>query len=147
MYPEGYDPWQHGEEVETRRRQTLSMLNSARRELADRGKVTEELKKGLQFMQEAYEDTDATRQIKDFLEKLPVIERMNEIRNELQKDHREVIKQRFEKGELQVGMPMTLQGSGSDQGYGSHEGDDPGASGSGEQRVKNQGIQSDQSRT
>jgi hypothetical protein len=86
-------------------------------------------------MQEAYEDTDATRQINDFLGKLPVIERMNEIRNELQNAHREVINQRFEKGDLQVGMPMTQQGYGSQEGYGSHEGDDPGASGSGEQRV------------
>ena len=43
VYPEGYDPWQHGEEIETRRRQALSTLNSARKELADRGKVTEEL--------------------------------------------------------------------------------------------------------
>ena len=60
---------------------------------------------------------------------MPFIERMNEIRNELQNTHKEVINQRFEKGDLQVGMQVTPQG------YGSFEGDDPGATGSGEQRV------------
>jgi hypothetical protein len=30
VYPEGFDPWQHGEEVETRRRHALSMLFAAR---------------------------------------------------------------------------------------------------------------------
>jgi hypothetical protein len=40
-YPEGFDPWKHGEEVEERRRYALSMLFAARKELAETGKVTE----------------------------------------------------------------------------------------------------------
>ena len=61
VYPEGFDPWTYGEEIDKRRKHALSMLFAARKELADIGRVTEELQKGLKFIQEAYEDTDATR--------------------------------------------------------------------------------------
>jgi hypothetical protein len=129
VYPEGYNPWEYGEEIEKRRKHALSMLFAARKELAETGRVTEELKKGLQVIKETFEETDATRQITDFLETLPYVERMNEIRWELQNTHKGVINERFEKGDLQAGIYVTPQG------YGSYEGDDPGATGSGEQRV------------
>ena len=83
------------------------MLFAARKELADIGRVTEELKRGLQVIQETFEETDATRQIKDFLETLPYVERMNEIRWELQNTHKGVINERFEKGDLQAGIYVT----------------------------------------
>ena len=56
MNPRGY-----GEQVEKRRKHALSMLVAARKELADTGKVSEELKRGLQTVKQQYEDTDATK--------------------------------------------------------------------------------------
>ena len=43
-----FNPWDYGEEVEKRRKQALSMLFAARKELAATGKVTEGLKRALQ---------------------------------------------------------------------------------------------------
>ena len=80
-----------------RQRHALSMLFAARKELADIERVTEEFKKGLQVIKEQYEETDATRQIAEFQETLPYIERMNEIRWELQENHKEGINERLEK--------------------------------------------------
>ena len=52
------------------------------------------------MIKQQYEETDATRQIAEFQEILPYIERMNEIRKELQETHKEGINERLEKGEL-----------------------------------------------
>ena len=66
VYPEGFNPWDDGEEVEKRRKHALSMLFAARKEFADTGKVTEELKRGLQTIKQQYEETDATKQLAEF---------------------------------------------------------------------------------
>ena len=63
VYPEGYSPWDYGEELEKRRRHALSMLFAARKEIADTGKVSEELKRGLEVIEQQYEETDATKQL------------------------------------------------------------------------------------
>jgi hypothetical protein len=44
-YPENFNPWDYGEKIEKRRKHALSMLFAARKELADTGKVSEELKR------------------------------------------------------------------------------------------------------
>ena len=84
VYPEGYNPWDYGEEVEKRRKHALLMLFAARKELADTGKVSEQLKRGLEMIKQQYEETDATKQIAEFQGTLPYIERVNDIRKEVQ---------------------------------------------------------------
>ena len=101
MYPQGFDPWQRDEEVETQRRHALKILTAARKELSDYGKVAEELKVGLQRLKEEYQKTDSTKQIEELLETIPIIERMNEIRNELSEKHREETQGRLDRGESQ----------------------------------------------
>ena len=98
VYPEGFNPWDYEEEVEKRRKHALSILLAARKELADAGKVLEELKRGLEMIKQQYEETDATKQIAEFQGTLLYIERVNEIRKELQQTHKEGIQERLEKG-------------------------------------------------
>jgi hypothetical protein len=43
---EGFDVWQYGEDLENQRRYVLKAFNSARKELTDQGKITEQLKEG-----------------------------------------------------------------------------------------------------
>ena len=76
VYPQGYDPWQLGEGLETQRRHALKILVAARKELSDYGKVAEELKRGLQSINDEYPENDATKQIEEFFETIPIIERM-----------------------------------------------------------------------
>jgi hypothetical protein len=126
-YPEGFNPWEFGENYERRRRHAMQMLVSARKELADFGRVTDELKRGLQTIKEQYEESDATRQIANFQETLPYIERMNDIRKVLQEDQKGNNQDRLDRGELRKEVIRILP-----EGLGSYEGDNPGASSSGE---------------
>jgi hypothetical protein len=88
------------------------------------------------MIKQQYEETDATKQIAEFQGTLPYIERMNEIRKELQETHKEGINERLEKGELRPRISTIRQ-----EGFGSYEEDTPGATGSGEQMISiNKGI-------
>jgi hypothetical protein len=78
-------------------------------------------------IKQQYEETDATRHIAEFQETRPYIERMNEIRKELQETHKEGINERLEKGELRPRI-STIRPEGLE----SYEDDNPGATGSGE---------------
>jgi hypothetical protein len=51
---EGIDVWQYWEDLENQRRYELKALNSARKELTDKGKITDELKEGLKEIQEDF---------------------------------------------------------------------------------------------
>ena len=82
------------------------MLISARKELSDYGRVTEELKRGLQTIKEQYEESDATKQIAEFQETMPIIERMNDIRNELVESQKESRLERLDIGELRPEVLM-----------------------------------------
>jgi hypothetical protein len=55
---------------------------------------------GLQRINEEYQETDAKKQIEEFLKTVPIIERMNEIRKELSEKHREETQGRLDRGEL-----------------------------------------------
>jgi hypothetical protein len=131
VYPEGFDPWQWGEEVETQRRHALKILTAARKELSDYAKVAEELKIALQRIKEEYHETDATKQIEELLETIPIIERMNEIRNELSEKHREETQGRLDRGELKPEVLRIIR----NEGLASYEGDNPGASSSNEPKA------------
>jgi hypothetical protein len=127
VYPEGYNPWDYGEEVEKRRKHALLMLFAARKELADTGKVSEELKRGFQTVREQYGETDAPKQIAEFQETLPCIERMNELQRELQEKQKEEHQGRLDKGELR-----SITSKLRPEGLGSYEEDNPGATSSAE---------------
>ena len=94
------------------------MLISARKELSDYGRVTEELKRRLQTIKEQYEESAATRQIAELQEAIPIIERMNDIRKELLESQKEGLQERLERGELRPEVIMFRN-----EGLGSYEGD------------------------
>jgi len=66
----------------------MAMLISARKELSDYGRVTEELKRGLQTIKEQYEESDATRQIAELQETIPIIEGRTKRAKDLRKTER-----------------------------------------------------------
>jgi hypothetical protein len=74
------DPWKIGEAEETRRRELAKVLNNARKELSELGKVTEELKRGLKDVLERADESETKEEAKDFIEDLPSIERINELK-------------------------------------------------------------------
>ena len=99
-HQEGINQWELGEQIEKRRKQAMSMLVAARKELADMGRVTEELKRGLETIKQQYEATDATKQIAEFLETLPYLERTNELREKIYKEQQQENQRRLEKGDI-----------------------------------------------
>ena len=101
------------------------MLFAARKELADTGKVTEELKRGLQTIKQQYEETDATKQITEFQETLPYIERMYKIRKVLQESQKEENQGRLERGDLWSITAKPEAVRTQPEGLGSYEGDNP----------------------
>ena len=66
--------WKYGEDLETQGRYVLKALNSARKELTDRGKIAEELQDALTKLQEESLPSDASDQLKEFLETAPKVE-------------------------------------------------------------------------
>jgi len=101
------------------------MLIAARKELAETGRVREELKRGIQTISQQHEETDATKQIAQFLETLPYLEKMNEIRKEIEESHKGEIQERFDKGELR-----SISAKLRPEGLASYEEDDQGATSS-----------------
>jgi hypothetical protein len=97
------------------------------KELSSKGKVTDELKSYLKAMIDKVEETETKEDAKDFLEDLPSIERINELRRELQEKQQEENQGRLDKGELR-----SISAKLRPEGLGSYEEDNPGAAGSGE---------------
>ena len=66
----------------------LKALNSARRELTENGRITEELKNGFRMLQEDPPPSDALGQLQEFMDTVPMVERTNLIRNEITERHK-----------------------------------------------------------
>ena len=92
-------------------------MNIARRELSEKGKVAEEMKLYLQATIDGVADSDAKEDAKDFLENLPSIERINNLKFLTSVSHQEEIIKQFEEGVLRVEdfSKGTIQESGSVQ--------------------------------
>ena len=76
---EGTSVWDYREELEKQRRHVLKVLQAARKELTDQGRVTEELKEALKGLQEGKEPSPELDQLKEFEESIPIVERMHNI--------------------------------------------------------------------
>ena len=96
------DPWKLGEDMENQRRGLLRALNLARKELSEKGKVTDEMKIYLQATIEGVGDSETKEEAIDFLEILPNIERINHLKFLTSESHQEEIIKQFEEGVLRV---------------------------------------------
>ena len=90
---------QYGEDPVNQRRYVLNVLNSAKKELTEKGRITEELKDGLRRLQEDSPPSDAQHQLKEFMDTVPLVERMNMIRTEITERHKGEATARLERGE------------------------------------------------
>ena len=75
---EGPSVWDYGKELEKLPKHVLKVLHAARKELTDQGRVTEELKEALKGFQERIEPSPELDQLKELVETIPFVERMNE---------------------------------------------------------------------
>ena len=78
------DAWGYGEELDQRSRQIMKLLKSARTELKENGAVSEDLQNILKGLQGSLGLSNELDQVKEFLEGLPFIEKMNQIRREIE---------------------------------------------------------------
>ena len=138
--PHGINPWEYGEQVEEQRRHSMKALSTARKELAQSGKVSDEVERILQDIIQRYPTSEAIPEIEEFLLTAPILQQMHAIRKTIEENHKTEEYERYQRGELI--KPEVLEGTPSqgtpEKGMTSYEGDSGGAgsSGDGRPRVK-----------